>query len=89
MSPMSTAAGAVTKAQGAVMATRPASRPLTHMLGSGFPNFSHMIDHGQQGPGGRGQHGVGGDNADPEVGPRQGGAGVKPEPAEGQDEGRR
>ena len=24
------------------MATRPASRPLTHMVGSGLPNFSHM-----------------------------------------------
>ena len=35
--PMSTAMGAVTKAQGAVIATRPASMPLAIMLGSGFP----------------------------------------------------
>ena len=41
--PMSTAASAVTKAQGAVMATRPASMPLaSHADGSGLPNRSFM-----------------------------------------------
>ena len=35
--PIRTETGAVTKAQGAVMATRPASMPLAIMLGSGLP----------------------------------------------------
>ena len=87
MAPMPTAATGCTKAQGAVMATRPASRPLALMVRSGLPNLSHMTDHGHDGPGGGGQHGVDGDDADPEVGARQGGAGVEAEPAEGQDQG--
>jgi hypothetical protein len=37
-----TADGAVTKAQGAVIATKPASAPLATMDGSGFPYRSHM-----------------------------------------------
>ena len=37
MRPIRTADGAVTKAQGAVMATSPASRPLAAMLMSGLP----------------------------------------------------
>ncbi len=31
-----------TKAHGAVIATRPASMPLTIMLGSGLPYLNHM-----------------------------------------------
>ncbi len=42
MKPMTSAAKASTKAQGAVMATRPASTPFAVMDGSGFPNFIHM-----------------------------------------------
>ena len=37
MTPMTIAAQTLTKAQGAVMATRPARAPLTVMLKSGFP----------------------------------------------------
>jgi hypothetical protein len=37
MPPMRTALGAVTKAQGAVMATNPASAPFASIDGSGFP----------------------------------------------------
>ena len=37
MAPISIDTGAVTNAQGAVIATRPASMPLAIMLGSGFP----------------------------------------------------
>ena len=40
MAPMSRAAQASTKAQGAVMATRPASMPLASQDGSGLPNFT-------------------------------------------------
>ena len=39
---MRTATGAVTNAQGAVMATRPASMPFAIIEGSGFPNFRIM-----------------------------------------------
>ena len=39
---MMTATGAVTKAQGAVIATRPARNPLAAMLMSGFPYRNHM-----------------------------------------------
>ena len=37
ITPMRTDTGAVTKAHGAVIATRPASMPLAIMLGSGLP----------------------------------------------------
>src|SRR2546430_12970953 len=40
--PINTADGAVTKAQGAVIATRPASVPFAIIEGSGLPNLSHM-----------------------------------------------
>src|SRR5690242_10361572 len=40
--PRAQAPKAVTNAQGQVIATRPASMPLQHMLGSGFP-FRHHI----------------------------------------------
>src|SRR6266853_1020857 len=40
--PIRTAEGAVTKAQGAVIATRPASVPFAIMEGSGLPNLLHM-----------------------------------------------
>jgi hypothetical protein len=40
--PISTAAGAVTNAHGAVIATRPASSPLAIMLGSGLPKRAIM-----------------------------------------------
>ena len=42
MSPIRTDDGALTKAHGAVIATRPASNPFAIMLGSGFPNFTIM-----------------------------------------------
>src|SRR2546430_1274928 len=40
--PISTAEGAVTKAHGAVMATRPASVPFASIEGSGLPYLIHM-----------------------------------------------
>src|SRR4029453_5844287 len=40
--PMKNAQKLDTKPQGAVIATRPASMPLTIMLGSGLPYFHHM-----------------------------------------------
>ena len=40
--PISTADGAVTKAQGAVMATSPASVPFASIEGSGLPYLVHM-----------------------------------------------
>src|SRR5450755_3909768 len=48
--PIRTATGAVTKAQGAVMATRPARRPLMLMEGSGFLNFHHVKKYERQAP---------------------------------------
>src|SRR5712692_5824950 len=40
--PISTAAGAATKAQGAVIATRPASAPLASIEGSGLPERAYV-----------------------------------------------
>ena len=42
MAPMTTADVGVTKAHGAVMATRPASMPLQAMVMSGFPNLKYQ-----------------------------------------------
>jgi len=43
MMPMMAAPPALTKAQGAVMATKPASRPLHIMEGSGFLVLNHHM----------------------------------------------
>src|SRR5581483_6788937 len=44
-SPRAHAPKALTNAQGQVMATRPASMPLQHMLGSGLPLRHHIHKH--------------------------------------------
>ena len=41
---MIAAANGATNAHGAVMATRPASRPLAVIDGSGFPNTFHIVN---------------------------------------------
>ena len=47
---MTAAAHGATKAHGAVMATRPASRPLAVIDGSGFPKRRHMRNMAERQP---------------------------------------
>ena len=88
ITPMSTAAQGSTNAQGAVIATRPASMPLHIIVGSGLRPFMHiMSDHaGNAAPVMPAKHGVHHDEADAQVGAGQRRARVKAEPTEGQDE---
>src|SRR5437773_6586593 len=50
MAPIRNAAHGVTKAHGAVMATRPASMPLHIIEGSGLPKTIHMYRHEASAP---------------------------------------
>ena len=68
------------------MATRPASMPLHIMVGSGLPLPDPHVEHGPR-AGRAGEHGVDGDDADPQVGAGQRRPGVEAEPAEAEDEG--
>ena len=61
--------------------------PLTIMPGSGLPNFDQTMTIADQRASRAGHHGVGGNDADPQVAASEGRARVEPEPAERQDEG--
>src|SRR4051794_41059666 len=50
MVPITHAAQGATNAQGAVMATSPASRPLAVIDGSGLPNFFHITNRADRQP---------------------------------------
>ena len=68
MMPITVAAQGATKAQGAVMATSPASMPLHVIEMSGFPHFQLVQAMARIAPGARGEQRVDGDDADPQVG---------------------
>ena len=79
----------LTKPLGAVMATRPASKPLPLIEASGLPFEAPHVEHGAERSGAACQHGVHGDRADAQVavrGSAQRAAGIESEPAEGEDE---
>ena len=77
----------LTKALGAVMATRPASMPLHIIDGSGFSPRTNISQNMQPKRRGRaGQHRVDHDERNSQVGAGQGRARIKPEPTEGQNE---
>ena len=87
MMPMTAAAHGSTKAHGAVMATRPASMPLTIIPGSGLPVAGIMIQNiAATAPKAAGDRGVGRHDGELDVGRRQRRGGVEAEPAEQQDE---
>ena len=84
---MKTPIGAVTNAQGAVMATSPASMPLQSMLTSGLPKRSFMYRYAPNAPLRRGEHRVHGDDRDAGVHRRTSvEPGIEAEPAEREDE---
>ena len=83
---MTAAAHGSTKAHGAVMATRPASMPLTIIPGSGLPVLACMMNIAATAPNAAGDRGVGRHHGELDVGRREGGGGVEAEPAEQQDE---
>ena len=85
--PMITAPMGFTKAQGAVIATSPASMPLQHMVGSGLRPLSMSVTMADQRRDNASQHGVHHDEADAQVRPGKRRAGVEAEPAEGQNKG--
>ena len=87
MPPMITADTLLTNAHGAVIATRPASRPLAIMLGIGLAVPHPHVEHRRERAGRAGQHRVDRDDADAQVAARERGARVEAEPAERQDEG--
>ena len=64
-----TAAAGVTKAQGAVMATSPPSRPLQTMPRSGLRTVYQTKTSAANAPGRRGEHGVDRDQGDARVWP--------------------
>ena len=69
---MITAEVGETKAQGAVMATRPASMPLQAMVMSGLPNRKYQRSMAAADPATRREVGVDGDDGDAKVGCAQG-----------------
>ena len=87
MMPMTAAAHGCTNAQGAVIATRPASMPFAIIPGSGcdLRTDLHPEHRDDCTEGGR-ECGVDCDDGEPVVGRREGRCGVEPEPAEQQDE---
>ena len=86
MMPMTAAAHGSTKAQGAVMATRPASMPLAIMPGSGLPVRIQIQNMPIDGAERTGDGGVGRDDGELDVAGGEGRGGVEAEPAEQQDE---
>ena len=86
MAPMTAAAHGATKAHGAVIATRPASMPLTIMPGIGLSGLEHHVVHRHRRADGAGDRGVRRDRGELHVGDGEGRCGVEAEPAEQQDE---
>ena len=84
--PITVAAQGATKAQGAVMATRPASMPLHVIEMSGFPHFQLVQHMASDRARGRGEQRVDRDDADPQVSGAERRAGVEAHPPEGQDQ---
>ena len=88
-SPMIEPATGPTKPDGAVIATSPASIPLTIIPGFGLPLGPPGVDHRRERAEAGCQHRDDGDDPDPQGAVARGAeraAGVEPEPAEGQDE---
>ncbi len=86
MLPITAAAQGETNAQGAVIATEPASMPFAIMPGSGLPHALHHVEHPDRGTERRGEGGVRRDDRELHVGRRERRRGVEAEPAEQQDE---
>ena len=85
--PIMTAAVGPTKAQGAVMATRPASMPLQAIEMSGFPKKRYQRSMAAADAGHGGEIRVDRDYCDAQVGGAERGAWVEAHPAEQQEEG--